>query len=155
GFSLAYASTPAAPWLGHFACQHHWPEYFAQPQYQAHENTALAIRDVWISGDGALDLGEHMRVFVDGEGIAEAAGRIVFRTPRGTIVLADAENFQAAFGVAPPHPQDGPHLAGFTVDCASLDPFADKGLASVGERLVLSPARGFGAAVGFAKKNHG
>ncbi|MDQ2634216.1 MAG: VOC family protein [Pseudomonadota bacterium] len=155
GFSLAYTSTPAAPWLGHFACQHHAPEYFAQPQYQAHENTAEAIRDVWISGDGALDLAEHMRVFVGGEGAVEAPGRIVFRTPRGTIVLADAKNFRAEFGAAPPHPEDGPHLAGFTVDCASLDLFAGKGLAPVGERLVLPPAKGFGVAIGFARKVHG
>ena len=155
GFSLAYTSTPAAPWLGHFACQHHAPEYFAQPQYQAHENTAQAIRDVWISGDGALDLSEHMRVFIGGEGVVEAPGRIVFQTPRGTIVLADDESFRAAFGVAPPHPEDGPHLAGFTIDCASLDAFAGKGLASVGERLVLPPAQGFGAAVGFVRKDHG
>ena len=155
GFSLAYTSTPAAPWLGHFACQHHAPEYFAQPQYQAHENTAQAIRDVWISGNGALDLSEHMRVFVGGEGVVEALGRIAFRTPRGTIVLADAETFRAAFGVAPPHPEDGPHLAGFTVDCISLDALAGRGFAAVGERLVLPPVEAFGVAVGFAKKKHG
>ena len=155
GFSLAYTSTPAAPWLGHFACQHHAPEYFAQPQYQAHANTAQAIRDVWVCGNGALDLGEHMRVFTGGEGAVEAPGRIVFRTPRGMIVLADAANFSAAFGVAPPHPEDGPHLAGFTVDCASLDALADKGLATVGERLVLPPGQAFGVAVGFAKQGHG
>ena len=80
---------------------------------------------------------------------------IVFRTPRGMIVLADAANFSAAFGVAPPHPEDGPHLAGFTVDCTSLDPFAGKGLATVGERLVLPPVEAFGAAIGFAKQGHG
>jgi hypothetical protein len=155
GFSLAYASTPAAPWLGHFACQHHAPEYFAQPQYQAHANTAQAIRDVWISGDGALDLSEHMRVFIGGAGTVEAPGCIVFRTPRGTIVLADDESFRAAFGAAAPHPEDGPHLAGFTIDFTSLDSFAGKGLASVGERLVLPPGKGFGAAIGFAKQKHG
>ena len=27
GFSLAFVSTPAAPWLGHFACQHYRPDY--------------------------------------------------------------------------------------------------------------------------------
>jgi hypothetical protein len=155
GFSLAYTSTPAAPWLGHFACQHHAPEYFAQPQYQVHANTAQAVRDVWISGGGALGLGDHLRAFIGGRGVAEAPGRIAFRTPRGAIVLADGENFRAAFGVAPPHPEDGPHLAGFTIDCASLDSFASKDLAAVGDRLVLPPGKVFGAAVGFAKQGHG
>jgi hypothetical protein len=155
GFSLAYTSAHAAPWFGHFACQHHAPEYFAQPQYQAHENTAQAIRDVWISGDGALGLSEHMRAFIGGAGAVEAPGRFVFRTPRGTVVLADAENFRAAFGAAPPHPADGPHLAGFTIDCASLDAFAGKGLAALGDRLVLASENGVGVAIGFAKQEHG
>lgn len=150
GFSLAYTSTPDAPWLGHFACQHHAPEYFAQPQFQTHGNTAQAIRDVWISGDGALALADHMREFIGGDGAAVTAGRYEFRTPRGTIVLADAGEFRAAFGVAPPHPEDGPHLAGFTLRCGSLDFFAGKGLDAVGDRLVVLPRLGFGTAIAFA-----
>lgn len=152
GFSLSYTSTPDAPWLGHFACQHHAPDYFAQPRYQAHENAAQAIRDVWISGNGALGLDDHMRAFIGGDGAAGAPGRIEFRTPRGTIVLADADAFRAAFAIAPPHPEDGPHLAGFTVECASLDSFRGKSLSAVGDRLVLPPERSFGTAIGFAKK---
>jgi hypothetical protein len=151
GFSLAYTATPAAPWLGHFACQHHAPEYFAQPQFQKHDNTAQAIRDVWISGDGALDLVEHMRRFVGGDGIFEAPGRFVFHTPRGAIVLADTAEFHAAFGGAPPHPEDGPHLAGFTLRCDSLDVLAGKGLDPVGDRLVVPPSRGFGVAIAFSR----
>ena len=56
GFSLAYLSTPDAPWLGHFACQHYAPEYYEQPQYLTHANGASHLHDVWISGDGALGL---------------------------------------------------------------------------------------------------
>lgn len=150
GFSLAYTSTPDAPWLGHFACQHHAPEYFAQPQFMTHANTAQAVKDVWISGEGALGLVDHMRAFIGGDEILEAPGKLVFETPRGAIVLASPERFEAAFGTAPPHPVDGPHLAGFTVACAALDFFEGKGLATVGDRLVLPPERGFGAAVGFS-----
>lgn len=152
GFSLAYTSTQDAPWLGHFACQHHAPEYFAQPQYMTHENTAHAICDVWISGDDALGLVDHMRIFIGGDAVQEAPGRAVFHTPRGAIVLADAEAFRTAFDVAPPHPEDGPHLAGFTIGCATLEPLAGKGLAPVSERLVLRPDDAFGTAIGFARQ---
>lgn len=152
GFSLAYTSTPDAPWLGHFACQHHAPEYFAQPQFLTHANTAHAIGEVWITGDGALGLVDHMRVFAGGEGVAKEPGRYVFETPRGRIILSDADNFRQAFGVAPPHAGDGPHLGGFTVDCASFESFAGKGLEAIGERLVLTPEQAFGTAVGFAKR---
>ena len=40
GFSLAFVSNPAAPWLGHFACQHFRPDYYAQPQFMTPPNTA-------------------------------------------------------------------------------------------------------------------
>ena len=150
GFSLAFVSTPAAPWFGHFACQHFRPEYYAQPQYQTHANSAQSVRDVWISGDGALGLAGHLRTVIGTAGVPEAPGRIVFRTPTGNVVLADPKTFEAAFGVPPPHPEDGPHLAGLTIACATLDSFAGKGLATVGERLVLPPAKAFGTAIGFS-----
>jgi hypothetical protein len=150
GFSLAFVSTPAAPWLGHFACQHFRPEYYAQPQYQKHANSARSVRDVWISGDGALDLVGHFGIVIGAAGVSEAPGRIVFRTPTGAVVLADPKTFEAAFGAPPPHPEDGPHLAGLTIACASLDSFGGKGLAAVGERLVLPPSKAFGTAVGFS-----
>jgi hypothetical protein len=149
GFSLAFVSTPAAPWFGHCACQHHWPEYYAQPQYQTHANTAQSVQDVWISGDGALGLAEHLRIFIGGAGVPEA-GRIVFQTPTGAIILADPRTFEAAFGVPPPHPEDGPCLAGLTIACTKLDTLEGHGLARVGKRLVVPPAKGFGTAIGFA-----
>ena len=151
GFSLANTSTPRAPWLGHFACQHHAPEYFAQPHYQAHENTAHSIRDIWISGDGALALVGHMRAFIGGEGTREAPDRIEFATPKGRIVLAGSDAFRAAFGVAPPHPQDGPHLAGVTIDCASLAFLDGRGLSGADDRLVIPPGSAFGTAIAFTQ----
>jgi len=153
GFSLAYTSTPAAPWLGHFACQHHAPEYFAQPQFLTHANSAHAIRDVWITGEGALDIIDHMRFFIGAGGVAEAPGRYVFDTQRSRIVLSDTQNFRQTFGVAPPHQVDGPHLGGFTIDCASLDSLTGKGLATVGKRVILPPEQAFGTAVAFAKRD--
>jgi hypothetical protein len=150
GFSLAFVSAPAAPWLGHFACQHYAPQYFAQPQYLTHANTADRVRDVWISGEGAVALADHMGVVIGADGVREAPGRIVFKTPTGAVVLADPKTFEAAFGVPPPHPQDGPHLAGLTIACATLDTLSGQGLEKVGERLVLPPAKGFGAAIAFS-----
>ena len=36
GFSLAFVSNPAAPWIGLFACQHFRPDYYEQARYLAH-----------------------------------------------------------------------------------------------------------------------
>ncbi|WP_167458403.1 VOC family protein [Mesorhizobium kowhaii] len=150
GFSLAFLSTPAAPWFGHFACQHFRPEYYAQPQYLGHANSAQTVRDVWLSGKDALELAEHMRAFTGVAAEKGSAGSIVFNTLTGAIILASPQAFEDAFGMSPPHPDDGPHLAGLTIRCRTLETFIDLGLPWAGSRLVLSPTRGFGTAVAFS-----
>jgi hypothetical protein len=148
GFSLAFASSPSAPWLGIFACQHFSPGYFAQAEYQRHANTARGVADVWVSGAGAEELAGYFETLA-GAAAERLADRIEIRTAAGTIVLASPETFRSAFGVAPPHPEDGPHLAGLTVACRDLAFFGGLGLMEVGDRLVLPPDRCFGTALAF------
>jgi hypothetical protein len=79
-----------------------------------------------------------------------SADKVVFSTRTGTLVLAVPAAFAAAFGEAPPHPEDGPHLAGFTIGCRDLSRLAARGLQKVGDRLVIPASRNFGAALAFA-----
>ncbi len=148
GFSLAFVSSPAAPWLGTFACQHHMPDYYAQPTFMTHANTATTIHDVWISGPRAAGLAGYFETLT-GSRAMRKPGRIDVPTAAGTIVLADPGTFEAAFGVPPPHPEDGPHLAGLTIECRDREALSDKRLERVGRRLVLPPDRGFGTAIAF------
>jgi len=150
GFSLGFLSSPAAPWLGLFSCRHFAPDYFAQPEYLRHPNGAVRVGDVWISGEGAVALSGYLETVV-GARAAMQDGSSVLQTPIGSIVLAPPEKFEAAFGVPPPHPRDGPHLAGCTIGCRSLDFFEGKGLGQIGDRLVLPPERAFGTALAFRR----
>lgn len=152
-FSLAFVSHPAAPWLGLFACQHYAPEYFAQPRYLQHANGATAVADVWIVGDTAPDLAGFMQTITGAKAISEDPAIshdpsvTTLPTRIGAIVLARPPAFESAFGLPAPHPQDGPHLAGFTVECQTLGRLAD--LPKVGNRHVLAPEKNFGTAIGF------
>jgi hypothetical protein len=148
-FSLAFVSDPAAPWLGLFACQHHTPEYFAQPRYLQHANGAARVLDVWIVGDAAPDLAGFMHIVTGAKATSEDPSITTLQTPRGTIVLASPPAFEKAFGLAAPHPDDGPHLAAFTVACQTLGRLAD--LPRIGDRHVLAPAKNFGTAIGFVE----
>ena len=148
GFSLAFVSSPAAPWLGTFACQHFMPDYYAQPTFQTHANTATTVHDVWISGARAQGLARYFETLVGTQAMRKP-GRVDIPTASGTIVLADPGTFEASFGTPPPHPGDGPHLAGLTIDCRNLDAVRATGLTRVGERLVLLPDSAFGTAVAF------
>lgn len=150
GFSLGFVSNTAAPWLGLFSCRHFAPDYFEQPEYLQHANGAMRVEDVWISGQGAAELTGYFETVAGGKASVENGGSFL-RTPVGSIVIAPPEKFEATFGVPPPHPEDGPHLAGYTVGCRSLDFFDGKGLSQVRERLVLAPEKAFGTALAFRK----
>lgn len=149
GFSLAFSGTPLAPWIGLFACQHYRPDYYEQERYLTHENTAQNVREVWISGDGALALSDFMATLTGLEPRQDGAGKIVFTTRTGDLVLASPDNFASAFGEAPPHPEDGPHLAGLTIGCRELSSFSDRGLAQIEDNYVLPASRNFGTTLRF------
>jgi hypothetical protein len=146
-FSLAFVSHPAAPWLGLFACQHYAPEYFAQPRYVRHANGAMRVQDVWIVGKTAPDLAGFMQTVTGIKAAMDDPSVTTLQTRIGTIVLARPQAFEKAFGLAAPHPDDGPHLAALTLVCQTIGQLAD--LPRVGNRHVLAPDKNFGTAIGF------
>ena len=142
GFSLAFTSLESAPGLGVFACQHLRPDYYAQPDYLRHANDALAVHDIWISGENALALETPLSI------IAESAPRyspgvVRIATTGPTIVLATPDEFEREFGLPPPHAAAGPHLAAFGVACASSPSFGTP------PRHIAPPERTFGTIVSF------
>jgi len=109
------------------------------------------VRDVGIAGHAAQDLADFIGTVTGATGTREETNRTVFQTRTGSIVLARPQAFEAAFGVAAPHPEDGPHLAGLTVGCSSVRFVKDLGLQEIGGRYVLSPQRNFGTAIAFVE----
>lgn len=150
GFSLAFTSNETAPWLGLFACQHFRPDYYAQPRYQFHANGAHHLQDVWISGPGALELAPYLKIVAGTLAVPRSKTRIDLPTTFGTIILAEPETFEDAFGVAPPHPEDGPHLCGFTIACDNLDRVPHSMTREIGKRRVVTATEAHGTAIAFA-----
>ncbi|HYP10687.1 MAG TPA: VOC family protein [Xanthobacteraceae bacterium] len=148
-FSLSFVSHPAAPWLGLFACQHYRPEYFAQPHYLQHANGAMAVEDVWIVGEAAIDLAGFMQTVTGAKASSEDPSVTTLQTRIGSIVLARPQAFENAFGSPAPHPQDGPQLAAFTVACQKLGSLTD--LPKIGNRYILAPEKNFDTAIGFVE----
>jgi hypothetical protein len=151
GFSLAFVSNPAAPWLGLFACQHFKPEYYAQSRYLKHSNGASTVQEVWVVGETVRGVAEYLSVVTGTNGVRKGTDLTVFQTRTGAIALSSPKAFEAAFGVTPPHLEDGPHLAGFTIGCHSLSPLSDIGLPKMGDRYVLAPAKNFGCLIAFGE----
>ena len=68
----------------------------------------------------------------------------------GSSVPPDATfTLRLAFGVVAPHPEDGPHLAAFTIACQTVGKLA--ALPRIGKRYVLAPEKNFGTAIGFVE----
>jgi hypothetical protein len=109
------------------------------------------VQDVWIVGEAAQDLADFLSKVTGTSSVREDRDLTVLQTRRGAIVLARPQAFEAAFGAPAPHPEDGPHLAGFTIGCRTLAHLAALDLPKVGGRYIVSPSRGFGVAIGFAE----
>src|SRR4029077_16133182 len=124
-------------------------QFYAQPQYQNHSNAASTVQDVWIAGEAAPDLADFVSNVTGASSVRKSADLTVLQTRTGAIVLARPNAFEAAFGVPVPHPDDGAHLAGFTIGCRTVAHLAALDLPKVGDRYVVSPTRGFGTAIGF------
>ena len=150
GFKLAFTSNNTAPWLGLFACQHFRPDYYAQPRYQFHANGAHHLQDVWISGPGALELAPYLKLVAGTLAIPRSEARIDLPTTFGTIILAEPDTFEEAFGVPPPHPEDGPHLCGMTIACDNVDRVPQSMTREVGKRRVVTAANTHDTAIAFA-----
>lgn len=148
GFSLAFTSNPRAPWLGLFACQHYNASFYQQPENQVHPNASHAVSEVWVSGEGALELTGYFGVVTGVPGIGRGDGSIVHQTATGDIVLSDAQVFQPAFGHLPPHQDDGPHLAGLVISVRDDNALSSTDIVRIGDRLVL-PGTTFGTCLGF------
>jgi catechol 2,3-dioxygenase-like lactoylglutathione lyase family enzyme len=149
GFQLAFVSNPEAPWLGLFACQHFRPDYYAQPQFMAHRNGAKRLREVWICAKDAYRFASYLSIVTSSSARTDEPGQTVIPTRFGEIILAEADAFHAAFGTDPPHPQDGPHLAGFTIECSRDSRLPVEQLMECSGRWVLPPSRGFETAIAF------
>lgn len=149
GFSLAFVSDPQAPWLGLFACQHFRPQYYEQEKFLTHANGAHSVREVWVCGRGARDLADYLATVAGSPAIPSPSGGVSIATATGTIVLAGDEDFRKVFGVVPPHPQDGPHLAGLVIGCLGLDRLPTSDLLKHNGHHVVPPDRGFGTALAF------
>lgn len=150
-FSLAFVSHPAAQWFRIFACQYGQPEFYTQPQYLNHANAASTLQDVWIAGETAPDLADFISKVTGAPSVRKGTDLTELQTPTGAIILARPDAFEAAFGVPAPHPEDGPHLAGFTIGCRDLAHLASLDLPKVAGRYVVPPFRRFGTAIGFAE----
>ncbi|HWK94606.1 MAG TPA: VOC family protein [Pseudolabrys sp.] len=110
-FSLAFAKDQAAPQIGFFTCQQHYPENFWNPAFQKHDNGATGIAAVIIVADEPRRHRDFLLAFTGaGEAKSEGEGFII-PLPRGAVEVMTPRAYSAQTGLAAPDTNNGARLA--------------------------------------------
>jgi len=154
-FSLAFARDPAGAEAVFAACQHHFPENFWNPAFQAHRNGATGVAGIVMVAENPSD--HHIFLFAftgEREMLATSSG-VTVTTPRGTVQVMEPSAYARHFGVAPPDLAHGARLAAliFTVrDRAQVMALLEQAKIPAAEqmgRIVVGPQDAMGATLVF------
>ena len=120
-FTLAFARDPAAPQIGFFTCQQHYPENFWNPIFQTHANGVVGIAGVVIVTNAPAAHRKFIESFAAAPAMATTDGLSV-ATPRGIVEFDTPGVFTRRYGVAAPDVSAGAKLAAihFATTDASL-----------------------------------
>jgi hypothetical protein len=153
-FTLAFARDPAAPGIGFFTCQHHFPENFWSPAFQDHPNKASAVAAVSLVSP---EPGRHtpfLAPFTGADPAERGEGDLTFALGRGRIDVMTPDDAAETFGSVEVDPGSA-SLAAFAVrvpDVARLELIlgsADIPFQRIGSRFVVPASAAMGVAIAF------
>jgi catechol 2,3-dioxygenase-like lactoylglutathione lyase family enzyme len=154
-FSLAFAHDAAAPNVGFFACQEHYPENFWNPEFQQHRNGAASMAEAVLVADKPAAHAGFLSAFTGREALVEPAS-VSAPLPRGRIRLLTPATFHDRFGIDPPD-TSGTRIGAVCVAVEDLAPTA-VALAAGGiihhereDGIVVGPDAGMGTALVFVR----
>jgi hypothetical protein len=157
--SLAFAADPASPNLRFAACQHHFPENFWDPAFQAHANGAKAVPGAVMVADNPSDHHIFLKAFTGVQDLHSSSIGVRARTENGDIEIMEQVAFRDQFGVTAEVSGEGMTLNGArfeVIDIAEVEAVHRQNrLASqrhVG-RLVVAPDVAHGATLIFETAN--
>jgi catechol 2,3-dioxygenase-like lactoylglutathione lyase family enzyme len=155
GFSLAFARDPAGAEAGFAACQHHFPENFWNPAFQAHPNGATGVAGVVMVAENPSDHHIFLSAFTGERELLATSNGITVQTPRGTIQVMEPSAFERHFGVPPPDIARGARIAALIIavrDSSHVAALLEQGkVASTTRmgRIVVDPQDAMGATLVF------
>ncbi len=155
-FSLAFAESPALPDAGFFVCQHHFPQNFWNPAFQAHPNGARGVAGVVMIADSPNDHAGFFSAFAGVPRVQATQHGLAVDTGGGQIDVVSPADFRESYGGAARDPaKHTSHFAMMRLAMENLDNFeamlrrAAIRFARRGERLVVAPSEAFGCAIVF------
>ena len=120
-FSLVFAADPRAPETGYFTCQHHYPQNFWNPAFQAHPNGVTGIAGVVMVAENPADHHVVLKAIAGVTDLQSTSSGITIETPRGEIQVMDPSAYRQHFAVAPPDVTRGARLAAIRFTVRDMD----------------------------------
>ncbi|WP_022720014.1 VOC family protein [Rhodopseudomonas sp. B29] len=119
-FSLAFARDELSPQVGFAACQHHHPENFWNPAFQAHPNGARRAAAAVLIADSPTDHHIFLGAFTGLRDLHSSSIGVTARTERGDIDIVEPVSFHDQYGVAATADGNGARLAGLRIAADDL-----------------------------------
>lgn len=158
GFSLAFVTVPSAPEMAFFTCQQHAPEYFWKPEYQSHENGAVAVAEVVMVAEDRAPLA-HTVGKMQNAPVDETSGEALrVATARGDVTLLTPDLFSKRFQSAAPGGAI-PHFAAYRISVSDTGHVAallnrnEVAHRQLGNSVVVDANQAFGTVIEFAPHN--
>ena len=154
-FTLAFAEDAMAPQAGFFACQHHFPQNFWNPAFQAHPNGAMRVASVAMAAENPTDHHIFVSAFSGQRELASNSFGITAALPGGRIDVLTPVAAATLFGPGVAAEGGPARLAAFSVTTPDLAAMQRRLAAAaivpraIGRRLVVAPADAFGVAIAF------
>jgi hypothetical protein len=158
-FSLAFARDVASPDTGFAACQHHYPENFWNPAFQAHANGAGRVPAVMLVADNPAGHHVFLKSFTGLGDLHSSSIGVAAATENGDVEIVTPVAFHDRTGVAVDTNGEGMTLNALRFEVGDVALVAalhrDGGIASrrQGDRLVVPPDIAFGATLIFEPAN--
>lgn len=153
-FTLSFAAEPTAPLAGFFVCQHHFPENFWNPQFQAHDNGAAGVASVVLSAPQPERLGGFLSAFT-GEEPAHPSGQdLVFPLADAHLTVLTPDDTADLYGSVEAE-MDQPSFTAFGIRVRDIEAQARRlegeaiAYQRIGSRLIVPASFAFGVAIAF------
>ena len=154
-FSLAFAADPKSPDVRFAACQHHFPENFWNPAFQAHANGAQRIAGIVMVANDPANHRDFLKAYIGQGEVSSSAAGITARTENGEIEIMAPSAARDLLGFPVEASGEGITLNAMRFAVADLaETEALHGRAGLavkrhGERLIVPPDAAFGATLIF------
>ena len=152
-FSLAFAAQPNSPDLRFAACQHHYPENFWNPAFQAHANGAQRVPGIVMTANPASHR-NFLKAYAGAEVTSDTAG-VTAHTVNGDIEIVTPSGACDLLGFRVAADGEGITLNAMrfaVADLARTEALHRRNGVAVrrhGERLIVPPDVAFGATLIF------